>query len=103
MAIQNTLLGTSPTAISPIQTSDSAITVVMFCNLNTTTENIDVHAVKQGDAPDDVNKIVNQAPIGPSDTFIFSSERLVLGAGDRLYALTTTADQVSVTLSYVVI
>jgi len=103
MAILSTLLGTSAIAITPNLGTDSAITVIMFCNLNTTIENIDVHVVASGGTPTNTNKIVYQAPIDPSDTFIFSTERLVLSAGDRIYANTTTSSMVSVTASYVVI
>lgn len=103
MAILSTLLGTSTVPITPNLSTDSAITVIMFCNLNTSVENIDVHVVASGGTPTNTNKIVNQAPVDPSDTFIFSTERLVLGAGDRIYAKTTTLNMVSVTASYVVI
>ena len=103
MAIQNTLLQTSTTAISPILSTDGAITVVLFCNLNTTSEYIDVHVVKQGSSPNDTNKIVYQGLIESQDTFVFSMERLVLGPGDQIYANTTTNNMVAVTLSYVVI
>jgi hypothetical protein len=103
MAILSTLLGTSAIAITPNLSTDSAITVIMFCNLNTSIENIDVHVVASGETPTNTNKIVSQAPIDPSDTFIFSTERLVLSPGDRIFALTTTVNMVSVTASYVVI
>lgn len=103
MAIQNTLLGNITAAISPALISDAAITAMLFCNLNTVVEYIDVHVVVEGSTPSDTNKIVNQAPIDPNDTFIFSTERLVLGSNDQIYASTTTANGCSVTVSYVTI
>lgn len=103
MAIQSSLINSAATPISPSLGSSYAITVMMFCNLNTSIEYIDVHVVASGDSPTDTNKVVYQAPIDPNDTFIFSTERLVLDAGDRIYASTTTASQVSVTVSYVTI
>lgn len=103
MAILSTLLATSTGPITPNLGTDVAITVMMFCNLNTAIENIDVHAVANGASPSNTNKIVDQAPVDPGDTFIFSTERLVLGAGDRIHASATTGNMVAVTVSYVII
>jgi hypothetical protein len=103
MAILSTLLQSTATAISPVLGTDMAVTVMMFCNLNTTIENIDIHVVVSGDTTTNVNKVVQQVPLDPNDTFTFSTERLVLSPGDRVYASTTTDDQVSVTISYVTI
>lgn len=103
MAIQSTLLGNTTIAISPDLTQDAAITAMLFCNLNVAIEYLNVHVVADGDLPTDTNKIVNQAPIDPNDTFVFSTERLVLGVHDRIYASTTTSNGCSVTVSYVTI
>jgi hypothetical protein len=114
MAILSTLVNNTPVAISPTLTTDMAVTVMMFCNLNTPDpldaavgrQYLNIYVVASGDAPDTVageNKIVNQVPVDAGDTFTFSAERLVLSAGDRVWATTTDASQVSVTISYVVI
>jgi hypothetical protein len=111
MAISSTILSNVINPISPELISDSAITVMLFCNLNVPDINdpdlgkqfIDVFLVADGDAPTSANKIVNQIPINAGDTFTFNTERIVLGPGDRVHANTTTAGQTSVTISYVVI
>lgn len=111
MAILSTSLATTLTPISPNLSTDSAITVMFFCNLNTPDpldptvgrQFIDVHAVPMGGTPLDSNKIANQVPIDAGDTFTFSAERLVLSPNDRIYASTTTSNEISVTISYVVI
>ena len=114
MAILSTLVSNTPIAISPTLTTDIAVTVMMFCNLNTpdpldeTTgrQFLDIYIVASGGTPDTVlgeNKIANQIPIDAGDTFTFSAERLVLASGDRVWAATSDANQVSVTISYVVI
>lgn len=114
MAILSTLVNNTPVAISPTLTTDMAVTVMMFCNLNTPDplddtvgrQYLDIYVVASGDSPDTVageNKIANQVPVDAGDTFTFSAERLVLSAGDRVWATTTDASQVSVTISYVVI
>ena len=109
MAIQSTLLTSSLTAISPLVTSEIAVTTLIFCNLNTPDpldenfglQNIDVHIVKSGEGIGNANKIINQLPISAGDTFSFSTERVVLGIGDRIFAQTTDSSQTSVTISYV--
>lgn len=111
MAILSTLLSNTPVAISPSLAQDAAITVMFFCNqnipdpLNPTAgqEMISVYAVASGDTTSPTNKIVNDVPIDAGDTFTFSAERLVLSPGDRVWAETTNAGDVSVTISYVTI
>ena len=111
MAILSTNLNSTPIAISPNLVTDSAVTVMLFCNLNAPDplddsvgrQNLDIHVVAAGSAVNTTNIIVNQVPVDAGDTFTFSTERLVLGPGDRIWAKTTDASQVSVTVSYVVI
>jgi hypothetical protein len=103
MAIQSSLINSAATPISPSLGSSYAITVMMFCNLNTTIEYIDIWVVASGDSAIDTNKVVNQVPLDPNDTFTFSTERLVLDPGDRIWAAVTTPNMVSVTVSYVTI
>jgi hypothetical protein len=111
MAILSTSLTTTPVPISPNLSTDSAITVMFFCNLNVPDpldsalgrQFINIYVVPGGVNPTDVNQIANQVPVDAGDTFTFSAERLVLSPNDRIYANTTTLDSVSVTISYVVI
>lgn len=111
MAILSTSLTTTLTPISAVLNTDSAITVMFFCNLNIANpvdssigrQFIDVNVVPAGGAPSNLNKIANQIPVDAGDTFTFSTERLVLGPNDRIHAATTSSGEVSVTISYVVI
>jgi hypothetical protein len=111
MAILSTSLLNTPSPISPILTTDSAVTVMLFCNLNAFDplditagkQYIDIYVVASGESSSDLNKIANRVPVDAGDTFTFSTERLVLGPNDRIYAATTTSGEVSVTISYVVI
>lgn len=109
MAIQSTLLNNTLSAISPSIASDIAVTTLIFCNLNTPDpadetvgmQYLDVHIVASSSSAGNENKIINQLPLSAGDTFSFSTERVVLGVGDRIYASTTDTSQVSVTISYV--
>lgn len=111
MAILNTSLQSTPTAISPALASDSAVIVMFFCNTNPIDpfdptngkQHIDVYVVKNGEQPGSTNIIAHQIPIDASDTFTFNAERLVLNPGDQIYASATDNDQISATTSYVII
>lgn len=119
MAILSTSLLSTPNSISPPIADvtvngvprDSAVTVMFFCNLNTPDpgdptvgrQNLNIYVVKNGDVYNNTNKIANQLPVDAGDTFTFSAERLVLSPGDKVYASTSTNNQVSVTISYVII
>lgn len=111
MAILSTLLTSTAAPISPNLTGDTAITVMLFCNLNLPDQEdsalgkqyLDIHVVADGASASNINKIVNQVPIDAGDTFVLSTERIVLGSGDRVYAKTTDTNEVSVTITYVVI
>ena len=102
MAIKNTLLGNEASAITDELETDSAIVNMIFCNLSNTVEEIDVYLVKFGEEPGDINKILNHVPVNGMNTFSFGSDKIVLSAGDRIYAATTTAANVSATISFVV-
>lgn len=123
MAIQNTFLLNEPTAISPgaivvnTQFKDIAITMMLFCNLNEIDpldpdagkQFLDIYVVPKGGEPSPVNQIAKQIPVDAGDTFAFNVERLVLSAGDfespgdRVFASATNTQQVSATISYIVI
>jgi hypothetical protein len=111
MAILSTTLTNTPIAISPNLSTDAAVTVMLFCNLNSPDpldptagkQFIDIYAVASGSTPTNLNKIANQIPIDAGDTFTFSTERLVLGPNDIIHASASALNSVSVTISYVVI
>lgn len=102
MAIKNALLTNTVAAITDSLGTDSAIVNMLFCNLSATVEYIDVHVVKSGESAGNINKILAQVPIDPYNTFSFGADKLVLSAGDKVYAATTTTNEVSATVSYVV-
>ena len=113
MAITNSLLTTSTTAISPsaieVDNKEIAITSLFFCNLNDRDpldpevgqEIINVHIVKSGGTTTNTNKIIHQLPLDASDTFTFNTEKLILSAGDRIFASATNNNVVSTTISYI--
>ena len=111
MAILNTSLQTTATVISPVLSTDMAITVMFFCNNNIPDpldpnagkQFIDIYVVPSGGSAANENRIANQIPIDAGDTFTFGTERLVLSTGETVYASATDNNIISATISYVVI
>jgi hypothetical protein len=109
MATLSTSLTNTAIPISPLETTDVALTVMLFCNLNPRDlsdpsagiQKLDIFVVPSGGTPTPVNKIGNQIPVEASDTIVFSTERIVLSQGDRIFASTTNSGQISATVSYV--
>lgn len=102
MAFVSTLLTNTLTPIYPAGGTNAVITTLLFCNQDVAAQSIDVHLVSNGGSPSSTNKIINQLPIDPNDTFVFNSERMVVGPGDTIHAKTSTGN-VSVTVSYVAV
>lgn len=113
MAIQNTLVSDSNTAIYT-SSGDNAITSIIVCNLNpfdplnpnNNTYYFTLYAVPFGELlpPPGINvlpkhTIVNNIPITAGETLSLDQEKLVLTSGDLLVAISDVADQLSVTIS----
>jgi hypothetical protein len=96
MALVSTILTNTAASVSPSLATSSAVTVMLFCNYNTPSnvdvnlgkQWIEVHAVKSGDSAGTANKLMHRVPLDAGDTFTFSTERIVLDAGDKIYART---------------
>lgn len=111
MAISSTLLQDVATALSPALSGNVAITTMLFCNNNTPDPLdsnagkvlFDVYVVPDSESISNENRIMNQIPLDAGDTFTFDTVRLVLGSGDRVFALSTNSNVISATISYVLI
>jgi hypothetical protein len=111
MAILSNTLTTTPVPISANLSSDTAITVMFFCNLNSPNpadpaegrQFLDIFVVGTSQSPVDANKIVNRIPVDAGDTYVLNTERLVLSPGDRIFASSTENNRTTATISYVII
>lgn len=106
MAIQNDLVTTTGvdiftcpgTAVTDEQ--EHAVTCIMFCNYSGDDETITIHAVPSGASLTDTTKIIVDLSIPAGESFTFDTEKLVLATGDKIHAVTSTADdRVTVTVS----
>jgi hypothetical protein len=107
MAINSTLVTTAGQDIftcpgtPSVDEQEHAVTCIMFCNYSGSDEVINIYAL--GPAPAAVGpvyNIIHDLTIPAGETFTFDTEKMVLSQGDRIYAVTSTAnDRVTATVS----
>lgn len=97
MAIQSTTINT---ALQPIYTSvgTNAVVVAYFCNTSTNPVMFSVHAVANGNAPDNTNIIYSNVNITSEDTYVIENEKLILDDGDSIHAVASEDDVIVVTV-----
>ena len=90
--ITNTSIGTTNTPIFT-STGDSAINLIVFCNTNASLSGkLTVSVVPNGESLAVQHTIIKQTVLNPLETLMFSQEKLILSAGDVVYALATQSD-----------
>ena len=110
MAISNSLLGSTPTAIVTGASGGTAVTTVFFCNNSADTATIDVFIAQSGesakegtggDSTTDANIILKEISINAKDTYILDTEKIILGSGDKVWAQAAdSSGQVVATASF---
>lgn len=98
MAIQNALVTTlgvdiftcPGTAVTDEQ--EHAVTCIMFCNYSANDEVLTINVVPSGASITAATKVIIDLSIPAGETFTFDTEKLVLSTGDKVHAITTTAD-----------
>lgn len=105
MAIYNTILDTTPTAIVPLHDSDIAATTVYFCNKTPGPVTFNVYVTSVANpTPDEVhysNLIYYGVQITGTDTFVLDTEKIILAPGEYIYASSSVVDSISATVSFV--
>lgn len=101
MAISSALVTTSSTAVFTCPASqEHAVTTLFFCNYSGTDVTLSaVHLVKSGSGATDTNKIISNLSIPAGETFTFDAEKIVLEAGDAIYAQASDSTRLNVTVS----
>lgn len=67
-------------------TEDCVLRWVGFTNTGSTDVTINVYLVKNGETPSDQNRIFADIIIPTKDTFILDEDRILMEAGDSIYA-----------------
>ena len=98
--ITNSLIGSANTTVFSAS-GKTAIVGMYFCNTSDTNNALfTVYAVKNGDSPSKINKIINNQELFLRETYVFNTERLIVAAGDTVVATATPSGDVSVTVTY---
>lgn len=101
MAISNTVLTTVASNIY-VSSGNTVVSVMYFCNTDTTAKTINVYAVPSGTATIDGNvQIYKNIQIAGGDTFVVDMEKLVLGNGDTIRSNASANVFVTSTVSYI--
>ena len=67
--------------------TETAISTIFFCNTSETQyDDFWVYGVPTGETAGDDNVILLKVRVDPTDTFTMDTERIILGAGDKLQA-----------------
>lgn len=102
MAIKSTLVtNTGVTITDPISAGQEiAITTLFFCNYSASDVVLTgLHLVKVSETVTDTNKILHNLSIPAGETFTFDTEKVVLEAGDSVYAIADENSRLTVTVS----
>lgn len=99
MAISNTILNTVGNVIYS-SSGPSVVSVMYFCNNDTSDRTIQVYAAASGNVAGANNIIYKNVTISAGDTFVVDMEKLVLGNGDMLLANASANSAVTATVSY---
>ena len=102
MAIQSTSLTLGQGNIY-VSSGNTVVSVMYFCNQNSSAANLNVWCVGAGSAAgggvNAANLIYREVQIAASDTFVVDLEKLVLNSGDYIRA--NAGGTVNATISYV--
>lgn len=101
MAILNTRV--TSTALTRVfqSTGQTAITVMYFCNHSSTPVTVNVYAVNSdGSSAGSLDNVIfYQLEIEAGDTYVVSTEKLILDDGDEIEVEADTAGALTVTVS----
>ena len=99
MAIESTLITSTPTAIFTCPAGQEfALTTMFFCNYSASDVILQsLNLVPSGGSASTTNRIVHNLTIPAGETFTFDSEKIILGSGDFVSAITDQNTRLNVT------
>jgi len=100
MSLANAILGTAPTSVfTSANANGSAITAIIFTNMDASARQVDLHACPAGEA-NAVENLILSVNIPSEESYVFS-DKLILGNTDDIKALIDAASSdVACTVSY---
>jgi len=105
MAITNTRLATTASTNVFTAVGQQAITVMYICNTTGSDARVNVFCIDSNDSsgPSNDNTIYSQLEVTANDTYVISTEKLILDNGDFLEVEANVADAVTVTVSSIAV
>jgi hypothetical protein len=100
MSIAGNLLQNTSTTVVYTSTGNSAVTTAYLCNTSGSAVQANVYAVPNTATANVKNQIYANLTISGYDTYVMEWERLLFNNGDTLQIKATTANAVSVTVSF---
>ena len=101
MAITNVQLTTTPANIY-VSSGNTVVSVMYFCNTETTARNLNLYLLPSGNNTANVaRQIYKDVQIAANDTFVVDMEKLVLANGEQIRANVTSTGNVTATVSFV--
>lgn len=100
MSLQSSYIGTTASAVYSSAGSTAAMTIYFSNFSDSNVAAFSLWAVKSGNTPGNVNVLYSNVTVQPGDTYLASTERLLLDNGDELYSYANVNNTMSVTLTY---
>jgi hypothetical protein len=100
MSLQSTLLTTTPGSVYTSTGNTAAMTMYFTNYSSNNVAAFSLWAVKDGDTFENKNILYVNVTVQPGDTYLASTERLLLDNNDELYANATANTTMSTTLTY---
>jgi hypothetical protein len=100
MAISNTVLTTTPTAIYT-SSGSTVVTLLYFCNTSGSGKTIDMYLVPNGGSATTSTQVYKSYTITSSDTLVVDKEKIILENGDAIFANSNANSSITTTVGYV--
>lgn len=100
MAISNTVLTTSPTAIYT-SSGSTVVTLLYFCNTSGSSKTVDLYLVPNGGSASSSTQVYKGYTITTSDTLVIDKEKIIMSNGDAIYANANANSSVTTTVGYI--
>jgi hypothetical protein len=99
MSLTSTVINTTNTTVYT-STGINAVTSMIVCNTTDTTDALfSMHLVSSGGTASTANQIIHKLPLTASETLSLDQEKIILGNGDFIVALSDQANTLSITIS----
>jgi hypothetical protein len=86
--------GTDPSDIQ-----EHAVTCMIFCNTSASDVTLDLYAVASTLGVSTRTQIIKELSVPAGETFTFDQEKVILSTADRIHAVASASNRLSVTVS----